>query len=108
MDELNENNPRVFKGMAKRLEIEKLDKIEAGECLTRVFKEMHTDKHYNWGRVVAVFAFLRSVAQHLNDCNKSDNLEEIASATNSFASEHFSTWINEQGGWVSFQLDVSV
>jgi hypothetical protein len=75
---------------------------DTGSSLKRVMDEMFTDGHFNWGRVVTVYAFAGSLARYCSENGKQDFVDSISCITGSYVSEKLSTWIHQQGGWDAF------
>ncbi|CAL8104672.1 unnamed protein product [Calicophoron daubneyi] len=53
----------------------------------------------NWGRIVAVFAFLRMLALELVKRGREDEVVMLIELTSSYCTEQLRSWITSHGGW---------
>ncbi|CAH8466974.1 unnamed protein product [Heterobilharzia americana] len=53
----------------------------------------------NWGRVVAMFAFLRILVLRLSKHGHSDAIQMLIKTTSKYCDEKLKTWINLHDGW---------
>ena len=98
VDELTQRHYILFNGMVHKLN---LDEETGYRTFTNIINEMFSDKHYNWGRIVAVYAFAARLAKYCVDENMNDYCPQIATYLGDYVAEHLAEWISEHGGWVS-------
>uniref|UniRef100_A0A914WFX2 Bcl-2 Bcl-2 homology region 1-3 domain-containing protein n=1 Tax=Plectus sambesii TaxID=2011161 RepID=A0A914WFX2_9BILA len=74
------------------------DKIEL--AILSVADEMFADSRRNWGRVVALYAFVAELSTHmkLNEQGRA----RLAQTIGTYVSERLGHWIERQGGWNAF------
>ena len=91
----------VFTGMMQRLNIDRSVNFSQGfrDIAVELFKDA-----VSWSKIVALFAFGARLGQHCRDNNMGDLVEEVALSLAGFAKERITTFIQEEGGWVSFSL----
>ena len=58
----------------------------------------------SWSKIVALFAFGARLGQHCRANNMEDLVEEVALSLADFAKERITPFIQDEGGWVSFEL----
>lgn len=98
VDELTQRHCILFNGMVNKLN---LDEETGYRTFTNIIDEMFSDKHYNWGRIVAVYAFAARLAKYCVDENMNDYCPQIATYLGDYVAENLAEWIAEHGGWVS-------
>lgn len=94
VDEMLERHKVFFTGVVKKLDISQ-------KTFQNVLDEMYTDKTYNWGRVVSVYALGARMAQHAGDRHKQELIDQIAEWLGEYVADNLSSWIHSNGGWVS-------
>jgi hypothetical protein len=75
------------------------DKIDL--AIISVADEMFADNRRNWGRVVALYAFVSELCTQLV-LNEHDRMR-LAQTIGSYVSGRLGEWIEHQGGWVRSQ-----
>ena len=103
VDELTQRHCILFNGMVNKLN---LDEETGYRTFTNIINEMFSDKHYNWGRIVAVYAFAARLARYCVDENMNDYCPQIATYLGDYVAEHLAEWIAENGGWVSNTCEI--
>ena len=92
----------MFAGMAKRLDI---DEANGYESFANVVSEMFADNHFNWGRLVTLYAFGAALSAHCSDNNGNiEHSPNISDYIADYVSTHVAEWITKNGGWVSLAL----
>jgi len=104
VDELTQRHCILFNGMVNKLN---LDEETGYRTFTNIINEMFSDKHYNWGRIVAVYAFAARLARYCVDENMNDYCPQIATYLGDYVAEHLAEWIAENGGWVSNTCEIT-
>ncbi|RUS77464.1 hypothetical protein EGW08_014770 [Elysia chlorotica] len=99
-----ERHEIVFKGMVNKLN---LDENNFFQTFVIVSDELFADGEVNWGRIVAVYAFAKRLAQHHNDnmkASQSETLhqEKIAMFLGKYVACKLGQWIHTHGGWDAF------
>jgi Apoptosis regulator proteins, Bcl-2 family len=99
VDILLEKHHNVFASMTKKLQIG-----EPGtgcDSITTIANKMFVDRHYNWGRVVTLYAFAGQLATYCVENNMDPSrVEEIGTITGNYVAENLCEWIVREGGWV--------
>jgi len=100
VDQVSDRHEILFASIVKKLHIGE----EGTNCESfgSVADEMFADKHYNWGRIVTLYAFAGWLAKHCVD-NRIDGdwVNRIGEVCGDYVAENLSQWIASQGGWVS-------
>jgi len=92
---------RSYGSDEKNTDEQQLDLVKA--LFVAVADGVFADKHYNWGRVVAVYAFGATLAAYLQQQQANQDLIQcIGSILGEYVSEKLADWIHAQGGWDSF------
>lgn len=79
-----------------------LNKDNCCLSLRNIFDEMLSDQRLNWGRILTIYCFSGCTAKHLVEKGCSSEVaRQIARTCGDFVTREMSTWIAEQGGWVS-------
>lgn len=73
------------------------DKTEL--AIISVADEMFADKRRNWGRVVALYAFVYELSGQLT--LNEQGQARLAQTIGDYVSDRLGEWIERQGGWVS-------
>lgn len=90
------------KGFTNFLTSLNLNKDNCCLSLRNIFAEMLSDQRFNWGRVLTIYCFSGCTAKHLIEKGCSSEVaNQIARTCGDFVTREMSTWIEEQGGWVS-------
>jgi len=109
VDELSTRHEIVFASIARKLgsrvSVEGATAARWRYTFIAVVSELFADGHYNWGRVVTVYAFAAwLVRQHCTtelQCGSSDDVAlTISCAAGDFVADKLAEWIYRQGGWV--------
>jgi Apoptosis regulator proteins, Bcl-2 family len=94
----------IISKVGVRAENQQTDVVMCQTTFDKVAHELFADSHYNWGRIVMLYAFAAWLAKHPSGKPEKDGNDEVAklisSATGDFVSGELSTWIVHQGGWV--------
>jgi len=82
---------------------------------TNVVDGMFADSQYNWGRIVTVYAFAGWLARYCccgGTCDASsackvsghdrESARRIAACAGDYVALRLSSWVQKQGGWVSW------
>lgn len=86
--------------------IERLD-VNAENCeqtFFRVAESLFSDKVFNWGRLISLFAFAgKLTCKAVKSCfeSKSEIKQNMCNSVSKFINRNLSKWIIEKGGWVS-------
>lgn len=102
--ELEDTNKQFFENLSSNLSI---NADNARPTFFSVAKEIISDG-INWGRIISLFAFAGVLCQHFMVHKQPQMVIEIASILCNFLNEHVLSWVNENGGWVSMIVTVSV
>merc|ERR1711976_557857 len=100
VNEVSQKHEIVFNSIVRKLE--PLTPDTASQTFLNVVEEMFKDNHYNWGRVVSVYAFGAALAKHFAENNKKDCMDLIAEFLAKYVSSKLGKWILQQGGWDAF------
>ena len=91
----------LFNGMVNKLHI---TRENVHLTFTNVVNELFRDGEINWGRVVSVYAFAGRLAKHLHEEEKTSMaIQDIATICGEFVALDLGSWIEQQGGWDSFE-----
>lgn len=101
VEELSRRHEIVFTSMVRRLSITE-DSRETCESFRRIMDEVFVDGHYNWGRVVTVYAFASWLARYCVQNGMTETVDRIVDSTGSYVADKLANWIQQQGGWVCF------
>lgn len=104
--EITEKHGIFLESAMRKLEI---TETTVRATIDNVANEMFVDQHFNWGRMVTLYAFCAKVAKYCADKYKKDRhvlVEKIADYTADYVAESLSTRIEQQGGWVSVVYDL--
>jgi len=99
VEEMSTKHELLFKGMMRKLEVTEKN---AAFVLTKVVDEIFTDKLFNWGRIVTVYAFAGWLTRHCKQNGMESCVDEITEATCQFVITQLSPWITKSGGWDAF------
>ena len=95
--QMTNNHEDMFNGFLKNV---RLNDINGFATLSKIADELFRDGDYNWGRVIALYAFGGYMATYTED--KDGKLAElIGDFLGFYVSTHLSEWIDNHGGWVS-------
>ena len=98
VDELLDRHSILFTGMVKKLDV---SSSNGKRTFKNVADEMFSDKSYNWGRVVSVYAFGGRLAKYCAERHMYEYIDKIAEFLGDYVAENIAEWIHKQGGWVS-------
>lgn len=77
-------------------------------CLLGILKEVFSDGHVNWGRILTVLVFAGALADY---CLYQKEMilapRQICETTSEFIDEHLDSWIRRNGGWQSLECSGS-
>ena len=109
VDKLLHRHSMLFSGMVHKLQVSR----ETGHCtFVNVMDEMLTDRHFNWGRLVTIYAFAVRLVTHCIKLNSNNNIEgycsDVAGYLGDYVAEHLSEWIAENGGWVRLKVTLAL
>uniref|UniRef100_A0A8D0BF65 Apoptosis regulator BAX n=1 Tax=Salvator merianae TaxID=96440 RepID=A0A8D0BF65_SALMN len=82
--------------------IEQVQMYPPKDVFFRVAAEMFSDGTFNWGRVVALFYFACKLVLKAICTKLPELIKTTINWTMEFIQEHVLSWIQAQGGWVSF------
>ena len=101
MAELSDKHAILFNGLINKLEIsdENFDAVYKSVAL-----EMFADGVINWGRIITLYAFAATIAQHFNDNGMENVADSMIHMNNQFIEEHLADWIVNKGGWVGIEV----
>lgn len=90
----------LYKGIVTNL---KLAEIDVHKTCCAIADELFADGKINWGRIVALYAFVGRLAKHFADhgLDGDEYTDALASYLGDYVVEKLDRWITEQGGWVS-------
>jgi len=103
VDAMLSKHRTLFQGMVRQL-VNSMnghctaDKMDL--AIISVADEMFADNRRNWGRVVALYAFVSELCRQLV-LNEHDQMR-LAQTIGSYVSERLGQWIEHQGGWNAF------
>lgn len=98
VDELSRRHEILFTSMVRRLSITE-DSKETCQSFMRVMDEMFIDGHYNWGRVITIYAFAGWLARYCVQNGMVNSVEEIVTCSGTYVADKLAQWIQQQGGW---------
>ena len=98
--ELEDTNSQFFENLSRNLNI---TAENARSTFFSVAKEIVNDG-INWGRIISLFTFAGVLSQHFMIQKQPQVVVEIASFLCTFLNDHVMTWINKNGGWVSYDF----
>jgi hypothetical protein len=109
VDEMSERHKMVFESVVHKVGVRnKSQPVDTAMCqqmFDAVADELFADEQYNWGRISTVYAFAAWLAKHPSDYPVTEGKDEVAQAiadiAGNYVARRLSTWICEQGGWVS-------
>lgn len=99
VDELSRRHEILFTSMVRRLSITE-DSNETCQSFMRVMDEMFIDGHYNWGRVITIYAFASWLARYCVQNGMMGSVDPIVDSAGSYVADKLAQWIQQQGGWV--------
>lgn len=100
VDEMLQKHEIPFRSMVTKLDF---CKNNDHQTLLNVLNELFIDNVFNWGRVVAVYAFIASLSRHVAAKGiKNDYLDRIEEFAGEYIAENIAPWIHKQGGWDKF------
>jgi len=116
--ELSSKHEIVFESIARKLKLQINGHRDVEVCqrtFARVVDELFADGHYNWGRVVTVFAYAgwlarawRSAANESETSANNNWSEIVTDVAGEYINRKLSHWICQQGGWVGNTSCLSV
>ena len=98
VDEMSQRHEILFNSMVNKLNINRDNGLQT---FINVVEEMFRDGHYNWGRIVTVYAFGARLASYCMEAGMSESVQFVAEYVGSYVAEKLAPWISSQGGWVS-------
>ncbi|XP_061428370.1 uncharacterized protein LOC133355090 [Lethenteron reissneri] len=104
-DSLLEQHRAAISGMVSRVEAQ-TDSEELRGSALGVAREMFSDGHMNWGRVVALVVFCALLVKRLKASGRLSDAEAraVADEVAAFLVSSRRAWFVQQGGWVSHAL----
>jgi len=99
VDELLEKHDILFKGMVAKLNVTG-DNVQV--TFVNVADEIFQDRQFNWGRIVAVYAFAGRLARHCVEKDLPDRIDQISEFLGSYVGNRLGVWIHQHGGWTVF------
>lgn len=105
VDELSSRHEIIFESIARKLRVGVNGHVYPEVCqrtFSGVVDELFSDGQYNWGRVVTVFAFAGWWARSGAPKGGSDAwANAVSDVAGNYTAQKLSTWICNQGGWVT-------
>ena len=97
VNELLEKHSILFNGMVSKLNISEKNGYQT---FHNVADEIFVDGQFNWGRIVAVYAFGARIAKYCVENNMENYVDEIGGFLGSYVANKLGAWISRNGGWV--------
>jgi len=100
VSEILDKHSSLFRGLVARLDTSSLD---LANSITAVADEEFGDGEANWGRIVALCAFVARLAQHFKENQETgDRGDVLANFLRTYFCDRLNAWIATQGGWDQF------
>lgn len=100
VDKILTRHDILYKGMVKKLNFAEVD---VHTTCRSIADELFADGKINWGRIVALYAFVARLAKHFADhgLDSDEYTTTLASYLGDYVVDKLHDWISLQGGWVS-------
>lgn len=101
VDQVLDKHSSLFRGLVNRTNTANTD---LPASITAIADEEFGDGEANWGRIVALCAFVARLSRYFQENGMEENVEVLGGFLRSYFNDRLNAWIATQGGWVSIRV----